>query len=50
MVEREAKSVGFIVITTDRGLCGGLNVNLFKATLACDARVAGQGRLGVTCA
>jgi F-type H+-transporting ATPase subunit gamma len=34
LVEREAKSVGFIVITTDRGLCGGLNVNLFKATLA----------------
>ena len=34
MVEREAKSVGFIVISTDRGLCGGLNVNLFKATLA----------------
>lgn len=34
LVEREAKSVGFIVITTDRGLCGGLNVNLFKHTLA----------------
>jgi len=34
MVERPAKSVGFIIITTDRGLCGGLNVNLFKATLA----------------
>ncbi len=34
LVERPAKSVGFIVITTDRGLCGGLNVNLFKATLA----------------
>jgi F-type H+-transporting ATPase subunit gamma len=34
LVEREAKNVGFIVITTDRGLCGGLNVNLFKATLA----------------
>ena len=34
MVEREARSVGFIIITTDRGLCGGLNVNLFKATLA----------------
>jgi F-type H+-transporting ATPase subunit gamma len=33
MVEREAKAVGFIVISTDRGLCGGLNVNLFKATL-----------------
>jgi F-type H+-transporting ATPase subunit gamma len=34
LVEREPKAVGFIVITTDRGLCGGLNVNLFKATLA----------------
>ena len=34
MIEREAKTVGFIIITTDRGLCGGLNVNLFKATLA----------------
>jgi len=34
MVEREAKSVGFIVISTDRGLAGGLNVNLFKTTLA----------------
>jgi F-type H+-transporting ATPase subunit gamma len=34
MLEREAKSVGFIIITTDRGLAGGLNVNLFKATLA----------------
>ena len=34
MIEREAKSVGFIIITTDRGLCGGLNVNLFKAAIA----------------
>jgi F-type H+-transporting ATPase subunit gamma len=34
LIEREAKSVGFIIITTDRGLCGGLNVNLFKTTLA----------------
>ncbi len=34
MVEREAKSVGFVVISTDRGLAGGLNVNLFKTTLA----------------
>ncbi len=32
--EREPNAVGFIVITTDRGLAGGLNVNLFKATLA----------------
>jgi F-type H+-transporting ATPase subunit gamma len=34
MIEREAKAVGFIVISTDRGLAGGLNVNLFKTTLA----------------
>ena len=34
LIEREPKSVGFIVISTDRGLAGGLNVNLFKTTLA----------------
>jgi len=33
LIEREAKSVGFIIVSTDRGLCGGLNANLFKATL-----------------
>lgn len=33
MQERAARRVGFIVIATDRGLCGGLNVNLFKATV-----------------
>ena len=32
--EREVKRVGYIVISTDRGLCGGLNINLFKRTLA----------------
>lgn len=31
--EREIKRVGFIIISTDRGLCGGLNINLFKRTL-----------------
>ena len=30
LVEREVKRVGYIVITTDRGLCGGLNVNEFR--------------------
>jgi F-type H+-transporting ATPase subunit gamma len=34
MVEREVKRVGMIVISTDRGMCGGLNVNLFKAAVA----------------
>ncbi|ACX81734.1 F0F1 ATP synthase subunit gamma [Aggregatibacter actinomycetemcomitans] len=33
LVEREVKNVGILVISTDRGMCGGLNVNLFKATL-----------------
>ncbi|WP_119395132.1 F0F1 ATP synthase subunit gamma [Salinibius halmophilus] len=28
--EREVKRVGYIVVSTDRGLCGGLNINLFK--------------------
>jgi F-type H+-transporting ATPase subunit gamma len=33
LVEREPKRVGLIVISTDRGLCGGLNTNLFKAVI-----------------
>jgi len=33
LVEREVKCVGFIVVSTDKGLCGGLNANLFKTTI-----------------
>jgi F-type H+-transporting ATPase subunit gamma len=33
MVKREIKRVGYIVVSTDRGLCGGLNTNLFKHTV-----------------
>jgi len=33
MVERPVKRVGYIVVSTDRGLCGGLNTNLFKALI-----------------
>jgi F-type H+-transporting ATPase subunit gamma len=33
LVEREVKRVGVIVISSDRGLCGGLNSNLFRRTL-----------------
>jgi F-type H+-transporting ATPase subunit gamma len=33
LVEREVKRVGYIVISTDRGLCGGLNVNMFKRVI-----------------
>ncbi|MES1196444.1 MAG: F0F1 ATP synthase subunit gamma [Steroidobacter sp.] len=34
LVEREPKSVGFIIVSSDRGLCGGLNANLFKTVIA----------------
>lgn len=34
MQEREIKRVGFIIVSTDRGLCGGLNINLFKQTVS----------------
>jgi F-type H+-transporting ATPase subunit gamma len=30
MEEREIKRVGYIVVSTDRGMCGGLNANLFR--------------------
>ena len=33
LVEREPKSIGIIVISTDRGLAGGLNANVFRQTL-----------------
>ncbi|KOC88378.1 F0F1 ATP synthase subunit gamma [Winslowiella iniecta] len=32
--ERDVKRVGYLVVSTDRGLCGGLNINLFKKLLA----------------
>ncbi len=33
LVEREVKRVAFIIISSDRGLAGGLNINLFRAAL-----------------
>ena len=33
LVEREVKSVGMIVVSSDRGLCGALNINVFKQVL-----------------
>lgn len=33
MEKREVKRAGYIIVTTDRGLCGGLNSNLLKATI-----------------
>jgi F-type H+-transporting ATPase subunit gamma len=34
LLQREVKRVGLIVISSDRGLCGGLNSNLFRKTLS----------------
>ena len=33
LIERAPKSVGIIVISSDRGLCGGLNTNVFKSVI-----------------
>lgn len=32
-IEREVKRVGYIVVSSDRGLCGGLNMNVFRKTV-----------------
>ncbi len=34
MEQREVKRVGYVIVSTDRGLCGGLNINLFKRAIA----------------
>jgi F-type H+-transporting ATPase subunit gamma len=33
LIERDVKRIGYIVMTSDRGLCGGLNVNMFRILL-----------------
>jgi len=33
LIERPVKRVGIVAVSTDRGLCGGLNTNLFKRAL-----------------
>lgn len=40
---RAAKRVGYIVVTSDRGLCGPLNVNLFKSVVKDMKSWADQG-------
>ena len=32
-IKRELRRIGFILVSTDRGLCGGLNANLFRAAI-----------------
>lgn len=41
--ERTVKTVGLVVISSDRGLCGGLNINLFKKVLTETKALSDQG-------
>jgi F-type H+-transporting ATPase subunit gamma len=43
LIERPVKRVGYIVVSSDRGLCGGLNINLFKAVAASVREYKEQG-------
>ena len=43
MVEREVRRVGYLVVSTDKGLCGGLNVNLFRELVRDMAQRHSQG-------
>jgi F-type H+-transporting ATPase subunit gamma len=43
MKQRPIKRVGFLIVSTDRGLCGGLNINLFKRTVRSMKEWADQG-------
>jgi F-type H+-transporting ATPase subunit gamma len=43
LVDRPVKSTGVIIISTDRGLAGGLNINLFKAALIAIKEAQGRG-------
>lgn len=43
MKQRDVRRVGFLVVSTDRGLCGGLNINLFKRTVRAMKEWADQG-------
>jgi len=43
LIEREAQSIGIIVVSSDRGLCGALNTNVFKTTLTMMREWQGKG-------
>ena len=43
LVHADVKKVGYIIVSTDRGLCGGLNSNLFKLVLRNMSEWKGQG-------
>ena len=44
MQEREVKNVSIIVITSDKGLCGGLNANLLREVTRFTKQLSEQGK------
>ena len=48
-LERPIKSVGLVIISTDRGLCGSLNLNLFKASLTAIREAQSRGNKVYLC-
>ena len=44
LLQRDIKRIGAIVVTTDRGLCGGLNGNLFRQALRQFQKWEGEGK------
>ena len=49
LLQREVKSIGIIVVSTDRGLCGALNANVFKATMQLIREWQGNGPAASVC-
>ncbi len=43
VTEREIKAVGYIIVSSDRGLCGGLNINVFRKAVNDMAQWHDQG-------
>ncbi len=43
VANEDVKTAGFIVVTTDKGLCGGLNTNALRAATAKLKELEGQG-------
>ncbi|MGE4348481.1 MAG: F0F1 ATP synthase subunit gamma [Candidatus Berkiella sp.] len=50
MISREEKNVGIILLSSDRGLCGGLNANMFRYLLQECERFEKEGKKVSFCA
>jgi F-type H+-transporting ATPase subunit gamma len=48
MVEREVKKAGIILVTTDKGLCGGLNTNILRV-LTNTLKDLNSNGVGISC-